>query len=157
MNSRDDDTISKKDIFNMMDSYKSNVEFNKELLESQSKILEQHNDIITNLNKINEKQNTNNINQADIGNHLEILIDKLTCHNTNCSSNKDEAVTSVKEGINKINSHHLESIKSHSVLRNSIIAGVGTLSSIVVSLIYIIYQLVSKIDKLEAISKHLGV
>lgn len=143
---RDNETISKQDIFNMMDSYKSNVEFNKELLESQVKILEQHDGIIINLNKFND-------NQITISTHLETLIDKLTCHNTNCSSNKDEAVTTVKEGISKINNHHIESIKSHNILRISLITG----SSIIASLIWIIYQMVDKFDKLDAISKQLGV
>ena len=149
MTDRDDDTISKKDIFNMMDSYKSNVEFNKELLESQVKILDQHVGIITNLNKINA-------NQSNIGGHLEVLIDKLTCHNTNCSSNNNEAVTTTREGINKIDDHHIESIKSHSVLKNSILSGAGVLSGIVVSLVYIMYQLIDKSDTLQAIAKHLG-
>lgn len=150
MTDRDTETISKKDIFNMMDSYKSNVEFNKELLESQVKILDQHETIIVNLNRVNT-------DQSDVGKLLKTLIDKLTIHHTECNTNKSESVETVRKGIDKINHHHVESIKSHNILRNSLITGAGILSSIVCSLLYMIYQLIDKFDKLETISKHLGV
>lgn len=150
MADRDNETISKQDIFNMMDSYKSNVEFNKELLESQVKILDQHSIIIVNLSKVND-------DQTSLGSHVEKLIERLTIHHNDCNSNKNESLKTVKLGVDTINNHHIETIKSHNVLKNSIITGAGILSGIVCSLFYIIYQLIDKFNKLEAIAKHLGV
>lgn len=150
MPDRDNETISKKDIFNMMDSYKSSVEFNKELLESQVKILNQHESIINELKSIS-------LNQSGTCGNIEKLINNLTVHNDNCSSNIHESVTIIKEVGSKINDHNIESIQTHNVIKNSIISGAGILSGIIGSLFYIIYQLIDKFEILKDIGKNLGI
>lgn len=132
------DQLTKEDLLNMMDSYKSNIEFNKQLFGSQEKILSDHNRVIENIGTITKSQEKLMI-------QFEHLVDKLTVHNTSCLASLNSSISSVKEVGEKIAEHNLESIRHNGKIENHLIAVYSILSGIVATLLITLIKFWNKV------------
>jgi len=121
------DQLTKTDLINMMESYKSNIEFNKQLFESQEKILADHNKVIDNLAAITSSQEKMVI-------HFENLVDKLSENNNTCTANFINALSEVKDIDSKLAAHNLGCIGNHGKLKSHLMAIYGALSGVIVVL-----------------------
>lgn len=127
--------LTKDDLVNMMESYKSNIEFNKQLFSSQEKILTDHNKVIENLGEIIQSQ-------EKLGIHLEHLVDRIIEHNNSCTDNFNSAVQVITAVGEKVDTGTLEQLKSTNGLRGHMIAIYGSMGGVIVSLIGLIYTII---------------
>jgi cysteinyl-tRNA synthetase len=144
-----DELLTKDDLLNMMESYKSNIEFNKQLINSQEKILDDHGKVIDRLAKITKSQET-------LGIHLNHLITNLTEHNNSCNASVLSAIESVKNLNRKIEENNVESIKEHSKLKVHLISISGGLILIIIALVTAVGRMWDKIDIIDEVSKYIG-
>jgi len=135
-----DDTLTKIDLVNMMESYKSNIEFNKQLFSSQEKILKDHGKVIDNLANITKYQ-------EKMVMQFEVMIDKMTTQNATCSASFSTAVSDIKSVGEKVDLHNVESVKGHDGLKGHMIAVYGTLGGVVAGLLGLVWTLMHHLDK----------
>jgi hypothetical protein len=145
----DNEILTKDDLLNMMNSYKSNVEFTQELLSSQKVLVDEQGKIINKLSDITSAQ-------EKVGMHLEHLIKTLTEHNSSCQNNVGEASSAIKDVTKKIDETKIENIKDHGLLKNHLMVISGGLLAVIVALIVALEKIWSKSDIIDAVAKHVG-
>ena len=125
----------KEDLYMLLDTYKNQVESNKTLMEQQGKLLDQHNSILT--------------KQAEVVGSLNEVLDKLgTCH----------------DGLkDKLTEYRTESLKEHNGIRHRIYVAYAGMTTIILSLIGLLYNEYSKVSSmkeatnlLKILAKHFG-
>jgi predicted PurR-regulated permease PerM len=121
--------LSKDDLILLLESYKNSVEMNTLISQQLSYILEVLQTI---------KDNDSNIEQ-----NIKVKI--------------DSAIDLIEKIRDKFEMHEKEGIKQFGKILNRISAIYIALGSIVLSLFWMIYQLVDKYDILRKIAEHLGV
>jgi len=143
------DALTKDDLLNMIDSYKSNVEFNKELISSQKVLIDEQGKIIDKLADITHAQ-------EKVGMHLETVIKTLSEHNTSCRSNIGEASGEIKDLSKKVDQGKIENIKDHSFLKNHLMVLSGGFIAVIIALIVALEKIWSKSDIIDAVAKYIG-
>lgn len=125
----------KEDVYMLLDTYKNQIESNKTLMEQQGKLLDQHNMLLS--------------KQAEIVVSLNEVLTKLgTCH----------------DGLkDKLTEYRTESLKEHNGIRHRIYVAYAGMTTIILSLIGLLYTEYTKADTLHAathtlklLAKHFG-
>ncbi len=123
------DTLSKDDLFLLLESYKNSVEMNTLISQQLSTILETV-----------QQCKEDNVN-------LE----------SNLKEKIEAAIKEIEKIQNSSNVHDKEMIKGHGkILNRTNLLYVG-MGSIIIALIMLVYQVIDKLDLIEKIAAHLGV
>ncbi len=123
------DTLSKDDLFLLLESYKNSVEMNTLISQQLSTILETV-----------QQCKEDNVN-------LE----------SNLKEKIEAAIKEIEKIQNSSNVHDKEMIKGHGkILNRTNLLYVG-MGSIIIALIMLVYQVIGKLDLIEKIAAHLGV
>jgi len=121
------DQLTKYDLANMMESYKSNIEFNKQLFQSQEKILSDHNKVIDKLADITKSQ-------ENMVNNFSHMVEKVSENNNMCLVNFNQAVELLGKIREKNDTHDKETLKQSSKLKVHLIAIYMSIGGVIVTL-----------------------
>lgn len=132
----DKEVLQKEDLFLLLESYKNSVEMNTVISQQLRNILE----------------------------ILRKCKDESSLLETNLKKDISQAITAIEKVSDKIESHNVESIKGIGTV-DSAMGKLGTkiiilyfaIGSVVVSLIWMVYQLIDKFDLLKEIAIKVGV
>jgi len=145
-----DQVLTKDDLLNMMDSYRSNVEFNKQLIESQEDLITEQGQIIDKLSEIADIQ-------KDISTNLKEVVKTLTEHNTSCNNSIVEASSNLKEVQKKLDDSKIDNIKEYSKIKNLLITISGGLVAVIIALVLALEKMWSKADIIDEVAKYIGI
>lgn len=148
-------SLSKDDLYLLMESYRNMITMNATLVEQQKQLLDSQVKII-------ERQDNLNVKQSQLFDKISTLVDKIDdwtdatksghaeIQNT-CTDLEDLIVNKVDKLLEKTTDLNIENTKQHEGIKNHIYAAyiglVGTVGS-VVALIYFVFSHNDKADNL---------
>ncbi len=134
--------ISKDVMLNMIESHKTNTEYNTKLYLRQEALVKEQTKATENLLQIVEKQ-------KEINNQLASLITTMSSHNTIMRTSVDDLKKDIK-------SDHINNVKEHGKIKNHLIGLTGGMIVVVIGLLSALGSMWSKVDIIDAVAKHLG-
>ena len=136
-------SMSKEDLFFLLESYENTIRLNTTLLEQQNKLLDQHGELL--------KQ------QNDINANLKVVLNNFSDYSKDIS----ELHAKVVEGLSAININQAECRKEcsteHGGLTIRAYVGWVGMAAIIISLITLLISTFDKFSLIHDIAKHLGV
>jgi len=141
-----DKLLSRDDLFLLMKSYENSVTLNTTLLDHQKQVLEKQNAILD-----KQKNTCEAINK---------ILDKLKTFANNGIEMKQEMRDLKNNYLKSQNSSSLEHVnlsKEHTKINMRIYLSYAGLIAMILSLLTLINQTITKFDLIDLIAKHLGV
>lgn len=120
--------ITKNDLALMMQSYENMILMHKTVLDQQSEMTTLLSQVVDNQNKIAGKQMSTCSSLEGITKQLDDCSDKLSKSQTKLDSTSEKITE-------KVSSHHTESIKEHSKIKNRIYIAYGLSGTIILGLL----------------------
>jgi hypothetical protein len=128
--------LDRDDIFLLLEAYKNQVETNQTLMEQQSRLLAQHNQILD--------------KQQIVCNNVNDVIVKIT------SLSERDAVKHSKL-VEDFNTGKLMCVQDHGILKSRISVLYVGITAILIPLMGLLYIAYEKLDMIKTIAKKLGV
>jgi len=142
--------LSRDDLFLLMQSYENTIKLN-------TMLLEQHKKLIEDSNKILSRQIESTTKLGVIFDGIETIGSTLS-HSLQEIRDRKNDIDQVKETVHeKMNSYHLEHIQLFGSLKTGLNITYVAITSLVISLLGLIYTVFTKLELLEKISSALGV
>jgi predicted PurR-regulated permease PerM len=129
-------SLSREDLFLLLESYKNTIELNTTLVEKQNQIIIQNTEVIEQQKKIFES--------------ISKMIEKIGQNINDSSIRQNEIIT-------KINENKLNITNEHSSIKNLIYVALIGMGTIVISLTSLYITTFDKFKIIIDIAKHLGV
>ncbi len=160
--------LNRDDLFLLMQSYENTIRLNTMLLEQHKKLLEDHNIILdkqieaaSNLSTImdNVAGHSEKIESVEnrVMSSLEEVSSLLRDSTREVINRKDDITTSKTELQEKINSNHIENIQLLGGLKTRLVTTYVLIGGLVVSLVGLTYNVVTKLEIVKDIAAKLGV
>lgn len=122
-----EDNLTKDDLMLLMESYRNMIELHKTILDQSSKTIEK-------LDNITNKQDSISTKQGTVCNNLHAITGKL-----------DSVIGSQSLHHQKLEEHHVESIKTHGKLANKIHLGWIGMGTIILAIIGLVVAILTHV------------